>query len=102
MPYQVSPDFQAILDFSTISHQKKLRELEIESEIAMAQFKADAAKAANEAANAANANSGVIDNVRTIMDLRTELKKLDPADPIDKAVYDAVKQQLEDYGVTIA
>ena len=95
MPYQVSPDFQAILDFSTINHQKKLRELEIESEIAMAQFKADAAKAANDATNAANFRSGVVDNVRKLMDLRNELKQLDPANPADKPVYDYVKEQMD-------
>ena len=94
MPYQVSPDFQAILDFSTISHQKKLKELEIESEIAMAQFKADAAKAANEAANAANVNSGIVDDARTLMDLRNQLKDLDPSDPDDKLVYDAIKKKM--------
>ena len=95
MSYQISPDFQTILDFSTLNHHKKLRELEIESQIAMAQFTADAAKAANEATNAANTRSGIVDNVKRLMDLRDELKKLDPADPQDKPVYDYVKEQMD-------
>ena len=44
MPYQMSSDFQTILDFSTLNQQKKLRDLEIEAKIAMASFAADAAK----------------------------------------------------------
>ena len=94
MPYQMSSDFQTILDFSTLSHHKKLRELEIESEITMAQFKADAAKAANEAANAANVNSGIIDDTKTLMNLRNQLKELDPSNQDDKIVYDAIKKKM--------
>ena len=94
MPYQMSSDFQTILDFSTLNQQKKLSDLEIEAKIAMASFAADAAKLAN-------ANANAVDVAQTLIGLRNELRQLDPADPIDKAVYDTIKQKMESYGVSI-
>ena len=88
MPYQISSDFQTILDFATMSHQKELMEQELEASIAMAQFKADAAKVA-----AANSNS--LDVAKTMMGLRKQMAKLDVSNEIDKAIYDNLKKRLD-------
>ena len=88
MPYQMSSDFQTILDFATLSHQKELRQLEIDSKIAMASFAAEQAKIAE-------INSSAVETTRTLMDLRNQLKELDPAKPEDKPVYDYVQKQMD-------
>ena len=88
MSYQISPDFQSILDFATMSHQKKLMEQELEASIAMAQFKADAAKMAA-------ANSNTVDVANTLMALRNQMKDLDISDPIDKAIYDSLQKRMD-------
>ena len=88
MAYQISPDFQSILDFATLSHHKQLMEQELEASIAMASFKADAAKTAA-------ANSTTIDAANAIMALRNQMAQLDVSDPLDKVVYDSLKKRLD-------
>ena len=88
MAYQMSSDFQTILDFATLSHQKELRQLEIDSKIAMASFAAEQAKIAK-------INSSAVETTRTLMDLRNQLKELDPTKPEDKPVYDYVQKQMD-------
>ena len=88
MAYQISPDFQSILDFATMSHQKELMEQELEASIAMAQFKADAAKIAA-------ANSTTLDVAKTLMGLRNQMKNLDVSDPTDKAIYDSLQKRMD-------
>ena len=88
MAYQISPDFQTILDFATMSHQKELMETELDASIAMASFKADAAKVAA-------ANSTSLDVAKTLMGLRKQMAKLDVSDPVDKAIYDSLKKRLD-------
>ena len=88
MPYQMSSNFQTILDFATLSHQKELRQLEIDSNIAIASFAAEQAKIAK-------INSSAVETTRTLMDLRNQLKELDPAKPEDKPVYDYVQKQMD-------
>ena len=88
MAYQISPDFQSILDFATLSHHKQLMEQELEASIAMAQFKADAAKMAA-------ANSNTVDVANTLMALRNQMKDLDVSDPTDKAIYDSLQKRMD-------
>ena len=88
MPYQMSSDFQSILDFATLSHHKQLMEQELEASIAMASFKADAAKTAA-------ASSTAIDATNAIMDLRNKMAALDVSKPLDKLVYDNFKKRLD-------
>lgn len=88
MAYQISPDFQTILDFATMSHQKELMEQELEASIAMASFKADAAKVAA-------ANSTTLDVAKTLMGLRKQMAQLDVSDETDKAIYDSLKKRLD-------
>ena len=88
MAYQISPDFQTILDFATMSHQKELMEQELEASIAMASFKADAAKIAA-------ATSSSVEATNAIMDLRNKMAALDVSNPLDKLVYDSFKKRLD-------
>ena len=88
MAYQTSSDFQSILDFATLNHQKKLRQLEIDSKIAIASFTAEQAKLAK-------INSTAVETTETLMGLRDKLKQLDPANPADKPVYDYVMEQMD-------
>ena len=88
MAYQISSDFQSILDFATMSHHKKLMETELEASIAMASFKSDAAKVAA-------ATSSTVDMANAIMALRNQMKNLDVSDPADKAIYDSFKKRLD-------
>ena len=88
MAYQTSSDFQSILDFATLNHQKKLRQLEIDSKIAVASFTAEQAKLAK-------INSTAVETTETLMNLRDKLKQLDPANPADKPVYDYVMEQMD-------
>ena len=88
MAYQISPDFQSILDFATLSHHKQLMEQELEASIAMASFKADAAKVAS-------ATSSTVDATNAIMDLRNKMAALDVSNPLDKIVYDSFKKRLD-------
>ena len=88
MPYQISSDFQTILDFATMSHQKQLMETELEASIAMASFKADAAKTAA-------ANSTTVDAANAIMALRNQMAQLDVSNDLDKLVYDSLKKRLD-------
>ena len=88
MAYQISPDFQSILDFATMSHHKKLMETELEASIAMASFKADAAKVAS-------ATSSTVDVANAMMALRNQMAALDVSNPLDKAIYDSLNKRLE-------
>ena len=88
MAYQISPDFQTILDFATMSHQKELMEQELEASIAMASFKADAAKVAS-------ATSSTVDATNAIMDLRNKMAQLDVSNETDKVIYDSFKKRLD-------
>lgn len=88
MAYQISPDFQTILDFATMSHQKELMEQELEASIAMASFKADAAKVAS-------ATSSTVDVANAMMALRNQMAALDVSNPLDKAIYDSLNKRLE-------
>ena len=88
MAYQISPDFQSILDFATLSHHKHLMEQELEASIAMASFKADAAKVAS-------ATSSTVDVANAMMALRNQMAALDVSNPLDKAIYDSLNKRLE-------
>ena len=88
MAYQISPDFQTILDFATMSHQKELMEQELEASIAMASFKADAAKVAA-------ATSSTVEATNAIMDLRNKMAQLDVSNETDKVIYDSFKKRLD-------
>ena len=88
MAYQMSSDFQSILDFATLSHHKQLMEQELEASIAMASFKADAAKTAA-------ASSTAIDATNAIMALREQMAKLDVSDETDKVIYASLKKRLD-------
>ena len=88
MAYQISPDFQSILDFATLSHHKQLMEQELEASIAMASFKADAAKVAA-------ATSSTVDATNAIMDLRNKMAQLDVSNETDKVIYDSFKKRLD-------
>ena len=88
MAYQISPDFQSILDFATLSHHKQLMEQELEASIAMASFKADAAKVAS-------ATSSTVDVANAMMALRNQMAALDVSNPLDKAIYDSLNKRLE-------
>ena len=88
MAYQISPDFQSILDFATLSHHKQLMEQELEASIAMASFKADAAKVAS-------ATSSTVDVANAMMALRNQMAALDVSNPLDKAIYDSLTKRLE-------
>ena len=88
MAYQISPDFQSILDFATLSHHKQWMEQELEASIAMASFKADAAKVAS-------ATSSTVDVANAMMALRNQMAALDVSNPLDKAIYDSLNKRLE-------
>ena len=88
MSYQMCSDFQSILDFATLNHQKKLKQLEIDSKIAVAGFTAEQARLAK-------INSSAVETTETLMALRDKLKELDPAKPEDKPVYDYVQKQMD-------
>ena len=88
MAYQISPDFQSILDFATLSHHKQLMEQELEASIAMASFKADAAKVAA-------ATSSTVEATNAIMDLRNKMAQLDVSNEADKVIYDSFKKRLD-------
>ena len=88
MAYQISPDFQSILDFATLSHHKQLMEQELEASIAMASFKADAAKVAA-------ATSSTVEATNAIMDLRNKMAQLDVSNETDKVIYDSFKKRLD-------
>ena len=88
MAYQISPDFQSILDFATLSHHKQLMEQELEASIAMASFKADAAKVAS-------ATSSTVDVANAMLALRNQMAQLDVSNEIDKAIYDSLKKRLD-------
>ena len=50
---------------------------------------------AAEQAKIAKINSSAVETTRTLMDLRNQLKELDPAKPEDKPVYDYVQKQMD-------